>query len=453
MKRCKVCLWTSQFWMSALCLGLSLFILSQPAKADIILPPELNRIAPIADPKSAASKAIEAAQSAISKRDLPAARRSLEGLATDPSTVHPEILLAELLGLAGFGGEGRAVLEEFSSKEPQRIDLLLAFCELSVRENRWFDGWVLANSGDSATVPEHWSPTFRQQVADRLKTLKAVCCEGRKDWKGAQEIYAALYEADKISTEAIAGLGRASFHLGDSEASLRHFEQLKKLKPETEPPHLLLAQLYDMTGKSTEAESSYRQALKASKDAEAIKVRLAFARRLIQTNQPKPTVELLADEIKDSLENETERKFLQALVARMEGRADDAQKILSPLHQQNPTTFVISNQLALVLSQTADETLRARALQIAEGNVRNLQRSSEAWATLGWIQLQLGDPSTAEKSLANASQLGPLSRDSVYYLWQLKKAQGDTQAAELLQKAFGETSGPDFFTGAKSASK
>ena len=446
MKRSKV-----GFWISRLCLGISLIAPTSPATADIILPPELNRLAPTADPKSAASKAIESAQSAISKRNLPAARQSLEDLATDPNTVHPEILLAELLSLAGFSGDGRAVLEEFSSKEPQRIDLLLAFCELSVREKRWFDGWAIANSGDSASVPEHWSPTFRKQVTDRLKTLQAVCCEGRKDWKGAQEIYFALYEADKISPEAIAGLGRTSFHLGDSEASLRHFEQLKKLKSETEPPHLLLAQLYDMTGKSTEAESSYRQALKASTGAESIKVRLAFARRLIQTNQPKPAVELLADEIKDSPENETERKFLQALVARMEGRAGDAQGILSPLHQQHPTTFVISNQLALVLSQTTDETLRARALQIAEGNVRNLPRSSEAWATLGWIQLQLGDPATAEKSLTNAAQLGPLSRDTVYYLWQLKKTQVDAQATELLQKAFGETSGPDFFIGANPA--
>lgn len=448
MKQCKVCL-----WMSRLCLGISLVALTPSAKSDIILPPELNRIAPIADPKSAASKAIEAAQSAISKRDLPAARQSLQGLAKDPNTVHPEILLAELLSLAGFGGDGRGVLEEFSSKEPQRIDLLLAFCELSVREKRWFDGWVLANSGDSATVPEHWSPTFRKQVEDRLKTLKAVCCEGRKDWKGAQQIYTALFEADKTATDAIAGLGRASFYLGDAEASLRHFEQLRKWKPETEPPHLLLAQLYDMTGKSAEAESSYREALKASQGSEAIMVRLAFARRLIQTNQPKPASELLTDEIKESPENEMERKFLQALVARMEGRAEDAHKVLSPLHQQNPATFVISNQLALVLCQNSDESLRARALQIAEGNVRNLQRSGEAWATLGWVQFQLGDLTTAEKSLSNTAQLGPLTRDSVYYLWQLKKAQGDTQAAELLQKAFEETPGPDFFTRAKSTAK
>ncbi|MFN9719911.1 MAG: hypothetical protein ACK58L_14520 [Planctomycetota bacterium] len=432
--------------------GVLLFASVAQVSADIILPPELHRMVQVADPKSPAAKAIEAAQTAISKRNKDEARKSLENLATDPNTVHPEILLSELLSLAGYAGDGRAVLEQFSSKQPQRIDLLLAFCELAVREKRWFDGWTLANSSVRAEVPDHWSPTFRKHVTDRLQTLKAICCEGRGDWKGAQEIYANFVTGDAASTDAISGLGRTSFHLGDAKASLRYFEQLKQLKPETMPPQLLLAQMYEMTGKPEEAEVSYREALKASSGIEATKVALAFARRLIQTNQPGPAAELLTDEIKDSPENETERRFLQALVARMEGRTEDARKILSPLHQQNPTTFVISNQLALVLSRNDDESLRARALQIAEGNVRNLQRSSDAWATLGWIQFQLGDPGTAEKSIANAAQLGPLNRDTVYYLLQLKKAQGDAQAVELLEKAFADTPGPVFFTALKSSS-
>ncbi len=418
------------------------------SSADIILPPELHRMAPIADPKSPAARAVESAQAAIRQRDLETARKSLEILATDPDSVHPEILLAELLGIAGLGADARNILDEFSGKEPTRIDLNLAYCEIAVRENRWFDGWVLANSGETATVPDHWSPAFRQHVANRLKTLKAICCEGRKDWKGAHELYTSLSKVEKPAAEVIAGLGRSSFHLGDADAALSHFELLRKLKPDTQPPQMLLAQLYDITGKTAEAEAAYRKAIETAKADEVAPVRLAFARRLIQQNQAKETAALLKESIKDSPENETERNFLQALVARMEGRTADAQKMLSPLHQQNPATFVISNQLALVLCQNPDESLRARAMQIAEGNVRNLQRSSEAWATLGWVQLQLGDPASAEKSLANAAQLGPLSRDTVYYLWQLKKAEGDAKAAELLQKAFAETAGPDFFSAA-----
>ena len=122
----------------------------------------------------------------------------------------------------------------------------------------------------------------------------------------------------------------------------------------------------------------------------------------------------------------------------------DGWQALNPVRNHTAAKVQRSLKYLLVLANGGRDSPRPK--QIAEGNVRNLQRSSEAWATLGWIQLQLGDPASAEKSLANAAQLGPPFRDAVYYLWQFKKAQGDAQAPELLQKAFAETAGHDFFS-------
>lgn len=436
--------------------GVLVMLTGTIAWADLVLPGDarlrnVERLILATDPKSPTVQAIEAAQTCLGKRDLKAARESLQVLATDPNVVHPEIVLAELLVSAGFAADGRNILEEFGGKEPQRVDVYLAFCELAVREQRWFDGWNLADDGERGSVPEHWSPAFRQQVRDRLRILKAACCEGRKDWKGAQEIYLPLSQTTKSSGDALAGLARTYFHQGKPEDALRQFEALKKLHPEADPPQMLLAQLYDLTGKPKEAEAAYRLALQSATGADAVRVRLSFARWLIFNNRPEPIAELLADAIQDSPENEMERQFLQALVARMKGRLADAQQILSPLHQQNPTSFVIGNQLALVLCQSTDESLRARSLQIAESNARNLPKSAEAWATLGWIQLQLGDRATAEKSLANAAQLGPMSRDTLYYLWQFKRATDDAEATTLLEKAFREAKGPNYFAEPESA--
>ena len=436
-------------WMGSLA-GVLVLLTGTTTWADVVLPGDarlrnVERLILATDPKSPTVQAIEAAQASIAKRDLKAARESLQVLATDPNVAHPEIVLAELLTAAGFAADGRTILEELGGKEPQRVDVYLAFCELAVREQRWFDGWNLADNSERGSVPEHWSPAFRQQMRDHLRMLKAACCEGRKDWKGAQEIYLPLSQTTKSAGDALAGLARTSFHQGNTEDALRHFEALKKLHPEADPPHLLLAQLYDLTGKPKEAEAAYRQALQSATGADAVRVRLSFARWLIFNNRPEPTAPLLAEAIPDSPENEMERQFLQALVARMEGRLADAQKILSPLHQQNPNSFVIGNQLALALCHSTDESLRARSLQIAETNTRNLPKSAEAWATLGWIQLQLGDRTMAEKSLANAAQLGPMSRDTLYYLWQFKRATDDAEATKLLEKAFREAKGPNYF--------
>lgn len=414
-------------------------------KADFIIAPGVQRLAQVTDSNSPAAKAIEAAQKFIADRNVKSARESLQGLSADPNVVHPEILLAELLTEAGFDNDGRVLLEELSGKEPGRMDLFLAFCERAVRQQRWFEGWTLADVGSRATVPQHWSPSFRQHVSDRLMLLKGVCCEGRKDWSGAKQVYLGMKQSEKTAADILAGLGRTSFHLGDSDSALEYFENLKKVKPKSETPYLFLAQLYDQVGKLSEAEASYKQAMQKAEEGETARVRLAFARWLIVHNRPEGTLPLLKDPIVDSADNETERLYLQGLVARMEGRFADAQEVLSTLHRQDPSKFVVGNQLAIVLCESSDESLRARSLQLAEGNVRSFSQSSEAWATLGWVQFRLGDSTSAERSFANSAQLGPMSRDTLYYIWQLKRVAGDLNAATLLEKAFLEAKGPNYF--------
>ena len=412
---------------------------------DFIVAPGIERVVNRSELSETAQKAIEAAQKSIRERDLKTARESLKVLESDPNVAHPEILLAELLTDAGFAADGNNVLEEFSGREPQRVDLYLVFAERAVKQQRWFEGWNLASIGLRGKMPEHWSPAFQQSVRDRLQWLKATCLEGRKDWNSAKQVYASMEQNTKNSIDVLAGLGRCSFHLGDTEGALRYFGNIKQLKPKSEPPYLLLAQLNELVGKVDEAEAAYEEALKSAEGTEKVGVRLAFARWLIVNNRPQSTISLLTEPISDSPENETERQFLKALVSRMEGRLSEAQAVLSALHRQNPATFVIGNQLALVLSESDDESLRARALQIAEGNVRNQSQSSEAWATLGWVQFRLGDRAMAEKSLANAAQLGPLSRDTVYYILQLKRAASDTEAVKVLEKALEQTKGPNYF--------
>lgn len=419
---------------------------TQTAKGDFMIAPGLEGMVNNADLSSPAKKAIEAAQKSIRDRDLTAARESLKALETDPNVAHPEILLAELLAEAGFAADGKNVLEELSGKQPERVDLYLVFSEIAVKQQRWFDGWNLSSFGLRATMPEHWSPAFQKQIRQRLLLIQAVCSEGRKDWAGAKNIYASMEPSAATEIDIFAGLGRTNFHLGDPEAAASNFQKIKELKPKSEPPYLLMAQLYGQVGKTKEAEEAYKEAYKNAEGDDKVGVRLAFARWLILRNERKTTSELLTEPINDSPENERERQYLKALVARMEGKYSDAQAILSALHRQNPATFAISNQLALVLCESTDESLRARALQIAESNVRNQSQSGEAWATLGWIKFQLGDLKSAEASLANASQLGPLNRDGLYYVLQLKRAAGDANAVVILEKALAEAQGPDYFS-------
>jgi tetratricopeptide (TPR) repeat protein len=415
--------------------------MERPSRADFVtdLSPLIQRRDSQLIPK------IEKAREQLRSRDLNGARETLAPYREDPNLVHPEVLIAELLAALDQPNEARTILEEFSVKEPKRVDVYLGFCELAVREQRWFEGWNLSAIGQRAPAPKPWSSTFAQQVNERLRVLSAICSEGRREWGMAREVYLSLPESTIHAREQLSGLARTSFHLGNLTQSLEHFQRLRKQFPETRPPELLIADLHDQAGTLEQVEAAYRQGLQAHQGNDLILIRLSFARWLLAHNRAKDVEQVLSQPIQDSAENELERQYLRALAARMAGRFSDAQRLLSGLHQKNPTNFSVSNQLALVLCQTEDESLRGRALQIAEGNARNLPRSSEAWGTLGWVQLQLGDVKSAEQSLLNASKLGPLTRDTLQYLRRLKEIVGDQPAIEVLNRALSEVKGPDFF--------
>ncbi len=380
----------------------------------------------------------------IKKRNLDAAREKLLQLSSDEKDLpQAEVLLAQLLIEQGMVGDGRRVLNEFSGLNPESYELHWTCCKLAVMESRWFDGWLLATTALELKMPTRWSDAQKARATAELQILKGACCEGRLDWRAAFSAYVAADEiADEKLPTAILGRARCHFHLGEIEAARAAFAKLKAQQPTASLPEVALAQLFDLKGNLVEAEKWYRLAITSS-SVVPDNARLSFAQWLVWNNRPADAKLVLKFVAKDDGENE--RLYLSSLVARMEKRFDDAQKLLSALHQDSPTNFAISNQLALVLIENSDEAARARALQIAEVNVRNNQQLAEAWSTLGWIQFRLGDMASAQQSLGVAAQTGAISRDTAHFISKLQEKTGQTQIASQLQTAISEAKGPFFY--------
>jgi Tfp pilus assembly protein PilF len=98
-----------------------------------------------------------------------------------------------------------------------------------------------------------------------------------------------------------------------------------------------------------------------------------------------------------------------------------------------------------VLIESEQESLRGRALQIAEVNARNNPQTVDAWATLGYIQFRLGDLAAAEKSLGSSLQNGKLSRDAAFYLAKIKQSLGNKDEAKKLYDTAMSLPGPVFY--------
>jgi len=394
-----------------------------------------------------ANDAVKVASEAIQSGNVISARAELSTLSKTADTFHPEVILVQLLFSQGMSREGVALLEKFAAQEPRRQDVYLLFIEIAVSERRWFDAWNLSNTAERLAPAANWSPGFAARVKDRLIVLKAISCEGRQDWKTARDAYLVLSKGKDIQGEILEGLGRTEYKLGNIDQSIAYFQKLRDSKKRSLIPAFALANLYEADGSVIKAEEFFQKAV-TSKDAtprELIPAKLAFARFLIWSSRPADAKPFLQNEFTESSGSETERQFLMAIVARMEQRYMDAQEILSRLHQQDSSSFAIGNHLALVLIESDQESLRARALQIAEVNSRNNPGTVDAWATLGYIQFRLGDLSAAEKSLSTSVQNGKLSRDGAFYLAKIKQSMGSKEEAKKLYDTAMSLPGPVFY--------
>ena len=196
-------------------------------------------------------------------------------------------------------------------------------------------------------------------------------------------------------------------------------------------PELVLASMYDQAKKLKECEQWYRRGLDLPPDA-ANAVRLKFSRWLIHNNG--------AAEAKDVITKArapegrfAEYAFVAGLATRMLGDIEAAGKIFNRLHTEDPGNYSVSNQLALVMIETDDKENHENSLKIAIANAQRMPQSAELLATLGWVQFRVGDLEKAEKSLNLAVRQGQKSRDTLYYLSQLKAAQGKEKEAELFK--------------------
>ncbi|MEM7474569.1 MAG: tetratricopeptide repeat protein [Planctomycetota bacterium] len=412
------------------------FATRSAALADIVVTSSLKAGS---EPWVRASKLVDA-------RDLTGARREIKNaLGSDPDKPHLELVLADLCFQKGNAALGLSILEEVSAVEGERFDIRFAFCVLAMKQGRWFDCWTHIQLCEKAPMPESWSEKRHDQVRFELMGIKASCCEARKDWTQAVELFRELAESAKkrndstIRRNALFGSARALFHLQQLKQCRDMFGQLKEEDSTSNPAELAIAKLYDAEGKLDEAELWFRKALKSSPD----ETKLPFARWLIWNNRPESVATILQDFVPPV--GQGEAKYIRVLALRMQGDLDAAQDALQELLKNQPGANAVSNQLALVLIERKSDTLRQRALQIAKTIAERDPQNPESWSTLGWIQLELGKIESAKINLAKAAAGGRLSRDAAFFQGELHRALGDKEKATSFYELAKNAKGPFFY--------
>ncbi len=138
--------------------------------------------------------------------------------------------------------------------------------------------------------------------------------------------------------------------------------------------------------------------------------------------------------------------ILRGLIARYQKNYKAAEEYCQRAVLLKPNLFAPTNNLALALVEQPSEEKKLRALEYAENNARQYQKTnqaSEAFSTYGWVLYKLARYDDAEKALRGAISGGSFTPDTAYYLAKVLSQRGGhtKDAIGLLQSAL-KTAGP-----------
>ncbi len=391
-----------------------------------------------------ASELFEQAEGLVQQGEIDKARDVLLKLDAESNQYHSELVLAELLLQNNQPLKARATMERFSAVAGPRFDLFLAYAKLAARDGRWFDAFVQAQLASNQPMPDNWSEDFKKENQVELDRLLIRSVAARGNWAHARELASKYPIARETDTQILELAAQAEFYLNRPREALEIYKLLADVKQDGIDPLLPVAKLYESTGNNQRAERFYSKAVEAV-PLNAMSV-LEFARWLVWQNRAAEALSEL-QKLSSAVEYGKERDYLLALAHRQQNHETAARQLLEPLYEADPKSFAISNQLCLVLIESADGSDHARALELALANVEANRANSEAWSTLGWIQLNMNQIDAARESLAVASQAGQVSRDTAYFLSQLRLKLGESEASQALLQQAEQADGPFFYAG------
>ncbi|HUR54271.1 MAG TPA: tetratricopeptide repeat protein [Gemmataceae bacterium] len=383
-----------------LALALLSFSLAAAAVAQPPKPP-----APSADEKNA--------RESFAAGKLDDALKSLQAAAKANPALVPRVLISRWFLEANQGQQARVWLERAAIDEPAHPAVLLTNGMYAMNEGRITDGILSCEAALQAAASPRWDADARKSFQRDARVGLLAGYNYRGDMNSARTQLVALLEADPKNPRFRTELARANFALGKPDDALAELTKARQDDMTLDRPELGMAQFWAAKGDFPKAEEWFGKAAQAYPTEAA--VHRGYAGYLLDRGR--------VDAAKAHLEaarkiepTARETKALAGLMARYQKDMATATAVFEELVREYPNqAFGIAN-LALVLSESVDANNKRRAVELAEGYVRQNQRTAEAHAIYGYTLLKNDRVADAEKAVMTAASLGSLTPDSAYFL-------------------------------------
>ena len=269
-------------------------------------------------------------------------------------------MFAKLAFLGNQAALIRPALERAIVQAPDHPEVYILFGNLALLENRATDAALHFEKARTLAAAGRWTAVQRHRFDRFCDQGNALIAESRGDWKAARSSLEAWLAREPAHAHARQRLGKALFHLEQSEAAYKQLQQAAKDDTALESPEVMMGWLYTSIAKAKKAEEWMNLAVKAAPNS--LPVRTSVASWLLEQGR--------ADEAQAHLEaaakldpKSNEVKRLAGLAARARKDYRRAEEILQALFLQSPGDAWVRNQLALVLAEQDDDAKRRRALE------------------------------------------------------------------------------------------
>jgi tetratricopeptide (TPR) repeat protein len=387
---------------------------------------------PGASPDDKARALVKAGKLNEALTELQAAARA------DPKRTPARIALAALCFQARQARAARTLLEQGAVEDPKHPEVYLLNGNFAFGEGRVTDAILNLRMVLQLAAEPRWDSDQRKRFTRDAHLGLASSYEARRDWPAVKEHLLAVLADNPKNGPARQRLATAIFHTGKPDEAFAALRTAYKDDPASDLPELRMAALYSAKNDTVKAEEWLKKAVAAhAKDARAHR---SYAGWLL--NQGKPdAAQAYLDSAAELDPAGRETLALRGLMARYRKKFADAEPVFERLHKDSPNDpFAVWN-LALTLAGTGDKEKQRRAVELAESEVRRNGRAPEAYSVLGWCYAKSGRLDDAERALATAANLGPLSRDAGYFFARVLADKGRWDDAYNILKSVADARG------------
>jgi tetratricopeptide (TPR) repeat protein len=374
---------------------------------------------------------LAAAEAAFRQGKVADALKSLqEAVKKDPDQSPAQVILARMFLQARMGGDMRGALEQAVIDNPDDPEPYMVLADMALADRRLTEAQLLYQKASDLMADFKKSAKRKEALQPGIHRGLAQTAMNRKDWAGAQKQLEAWLKLAPKSTDAMRLLASCLFEQKNVASALEELKAAAKLDPEKIlTPEAVVARLYEQAGDHENAKKWMISALTVA--PQDLRTRLVAGEWALQTGRLEDAQTQAAAALQID-PTSLGAKILRGVVALFQKDYTTAERYFELASLQSPKSFAASNDLALALVEQDDKTKQARALEYAENNVKNYQRTPDApqaFSTYGWILYRRGNLDEAEKWLNAAASSGPVSPDTAYYCARLARDRNRDEVA------------------------